>query len=52
MLSVAGAQVSAMLVVVRVDAVTLAGAVGAWSSAHGDVVTAMSARGDRLPAAS
>ena len=50
--SVAGAQLSAMLLVVRVDAMTFVGAVGAWLSGHADVVTAIVAEGDELPAAS
>ena len=41
-----------MLVVVRVEAVTLVGAVGACVSAHADVVTVMFAGDDALPAAS
>ena len=52
MLSVAGAQVRLMLVVVRVEAVTLLGAVGGWVSVQADVVTDIVACGDVLPAAS
>ena len=47
-----GAQVRAMLVVVRFEAVTLVGAVGGWVSAQAAVVTARLAREERLPAAS
>jgi uncharacterized transporter YbjL len=51
-LSVDAAQVSAMLVVLRLETVTLAGAAGGVVSAQAAVLAARSARGDLLPAAS